>query len=93
MNEDGVRFYNGVLDELEKYGIKPIVTLFHCDHPQKVEDLGGWLNDDIVEIFATYARRVFQVFAPRVSIFTTVNEPSMYCTNNYRKIREATGKF
>ena len=67
LNADGVCFYNGILDELEKYGIKPIVILYHWDHPQQIEDLGGWLSNNMVKTFATYARRMFEIFAPHLS--------------------------
>ncbi len=32
-NEDGLAFYDRVLDELEKHGIEPLVTLSHYDMP------------------------------------------------------------
>ncbi len=32
-NEAGLAFYDSVFDELEKYGIEPVVTLSHYESP------------------------------------------------------------
>ena len=84
INPNGIRFYHNVLDELEKNGIEPFVTLYHWDHPQSIEENGGWLNKEMVELFAAYSRVVFQEFAPRVKYFLTINEPYIYCVGGYR---------
>jgi beta-glucosidase len=77
-NPEGVAFYNGLLDELVKHGIEPIVTLYHWDLPQVLEDQGGWPERFMVDRFADYARRAVEAFGDRVSTWTTFNEP--WCT-------------
>nr|TKR97034.1 hypothetical protein D5086_0000217040 [Populus alba] len=48
INEEGIQFYNNLIDELIKNGIQPYVTLFHWDTPQAIEDkYGGFLSPDI----------------------------------------------
>ena len=51
-NEAGIRFYTNILDELEKYGIEPIVTLYHFDMPQHLIDkYGGWASREAIDDF------------------------------------------
>lgn len=77
-NAEGFAFYHRVLDELEKYGIEPLVTLYHWDLPQPLEDAGGWPDRAIVDRFVEYAQRTVEEFKDRVTYWTTFNEP--WCT-------------
>jgi len=74
-NQAGFDFYHRLLDELERHGIEPIVTLYHWDLPQPLEDSGGWPNRDTAARFEEYASRTVGEFKDRVRRWTTVNEP------------------
>ncbi|XP_014233582.1 cytosolic beta-glucosidase-like [Trichogramma pretiosum] len=83
VNQKAVDYYHDILDELEINNIIPFVTIYHWDHPQVLEDQGGWLNESMIDAFADYARFVFEEFGPRVRVFTTFNEPNVYCLAAY----------
>jgi len=79
VNPEGFAFYHRLLDELEKYGIEPIATLYHWDLPQALEDKGGWPVRETAEAFVDYARIVVDEFKDRITYWTTFNEP--WCTS------------
>ena len=83
VNEDGLEYYSRVVDKLIESGIEPMVTLFHWDLPSALHYKGGWLDRDIVEAFARYARIVAARFAGRVTKFMTINEPQCIAMLGY----------
>ena len=78
VNEEGIAFYNRLIDELITNGIEPYITLFHWDYPYALYQRGGWMNPDSVNWFAEYARLVTERFSDRVRYFITFNEPQCF---------------
>ncbi|MGI5213160.1 GH1 family beta-glucosidase [Plantactinospora sp. CA-290183] len=75
VNPRGLDFYDRLVDELRGRGIDPIITLYHWDLPQALEDRGGWTNRETAEHFADYAAAVYARLGDRVTTWTTLNEP------------------
>lgn len=75
VSEAGLDFYRRLVDGLLERGIAPLVTLYHWDLPQALDDEGGWLSRDTVDAYVDYAALVAEALGDRVPSFTTFNEP------------------
>jgi beta-glucosidase len=91
VNTRGLDFYDRLIDELLKAGIKPNVTLNHWDLPLDLQNVGGWSNRDITNWFADYARIVFDRLGDRVGMWATHNEPFVVSIVGYQMGHFAPG--
>ena len=74
-NKKGLDYYRMLVDGLRDRGIEPMLTLYHWDLPQALEDRGGWTSRETSERFAEYAGIVYEEFADSVKYWITLNEP------------------
>jgi beta-glucosidase len=72
---EGLDFYRHLVDGLCARNILPVLTLYHWDLPQPLQDAGGWPERDTAYRFAEYAAVVAQALGDQVGTWITVNEP------------------
>ena len=83
-DEDGIRFYNDVIDETIKNGMIPVMNLHHFDLPVELYNkYGGWISKHVVELFVKFAETAFKLFGDRVKHWTTFNEPMVVVEGQY----------
>ncbi len=75
VNPKGLAFYDRLVDELLKSGIRPKATLYHWDFPASLQERGGWPCRDSIDWFGEYAAILFEKLADRVNFWATHNEP------------------
>lgn len=74
-NEEGLKFYDDMFDELLKHGIEPVITLSHFEIPfYLVKEYGGWRNRKVVDFFVRYATVVMERYKTKVKYWMTFNE-------------------
>ena len=74
-NQKGLDFYRRLVDGLRERSIEPMLTLYHWDLPQALEDRGGWTNRETSERFSEYAGIVYEALSDSVEFWITLNEP------------------
>ncbi|MCR5883292.1 beta-glucosidase [Rhizobacter sp. J219] len=75
LNPAGVDYYRRLVCLLREAGIQPMVTLYHWDLPQALQDEGGWTSRRCAHDFANYARAMFEALGDEVPVWFTINEP------------------
>jgi beta-glucosidase len=90
-NRRGLDFYRRLVDALLVAEIEPVLTLYHWDLPQALEDAGGWSERETAYRFAEYAWEVFGAVGDSVRYWLTLNEPWCSAFMGYGMGRHAPG--
>ncbi len=91
-NPKGLDYYKRLLDELHKADIRPLVTMYHWDLPQTLEDKGGWPNRDTAGYFTDYANLLVKNLGDRVNAWCIFNEPNIFTWLGYGTGVHAPGR-
>lgn len=85
VNEAGLAFYERLIDTLLAHHIEPVLTLYHWDMPQALQDeYGGWEDRRIIADFEHYCVTLFRRFAGKVKYWVSLNEQNYNLTNAYQ---------
>lgn len=77
-SEEGLKYYESLIDELLRYGIEPVVTICHFDIPLNlVEKYGSWRSRKVIDFYLNYCDAVFRYFKDKVRYWITFNEINM----------------
>jgi len=74
-NQDGLDFYDRLVDGMLTRGLKPAATLYHWELPQALADKGGWRNADMPSWFADFTHTIMSRIGDRVWSAAPINEP------------------
>ncbi len=84
VNEEGLKFYEDLIDELISNDITPIITIYHWDLPQALQDLyGGWESREIIEDFNNYCITLYKRFGNKVKHWVSLNEQNVFIGLGY----------
>lgn len=91
-NREGLRYYRRLLERLRELGVQPVVTLYHWDLPQSLQDAyGGWANRALADHFRDYAELCFRHFGGQVKYWITIDNPYVVAWHGYATGRLAPG--
>ncbi len=74
-NEEGIAFYNDLIDTCLSHGIEPVITLQHFEMPWGlVKKYNGFMDKHVIDYFCRFASVCFERFGDRVKYWMTINE-------------------
>lgn len=74
-NEEGLKFYDDLIDELLSHGIQPVLTINHFDMPAHLANwYGGWKDRKLIDFFLNYCTTIFKRYKGKVNYWMTFNE-------------------
>lgn len=74
-NQQGLSFYENVIDECLKYGIEPMITICHDELPLHLANqYDGWSDRLLIDRYLRLCRVLFEQFGKKVKYWLTFNE-------------------
>jgi len=75
--------YERMVDRLLELGITPMLTLHHFTHPAWFHQISPWHTEKSIDAFSTFADKIASVFADRIRLYATFNEPIVWLLAAY----------
>lgn len=92
INQKGLDFYNDLINALIKHRIEPILTIYHWDLPQALQDeYGGWESRQIIKDFTNYCITLYKAFGDRVKYWVSLNEQNVFTRLGYQTAMHPPG--
>lgn len=92
VNQKGLDFYNDLINELIGHHIEPILTIYHWDLPQALQDAyGGWESRQIIKDFTNYCITLYKAFGDRVKYWVSLNEQNVFTRLGYQSAMHPPG--
>ncbi|NLN69325.1 MAG: glycoside hydrolase family 1 protein [Chloroflexi bacterium] len=82
-DENALDRYREMLIGLQNRKMTPMVTLHHFSEPLWVAEMGGWENEAIIDLFATFVKKSVTALMPYCHLWVTINEPNVFAFNAY----------
>ena len=91
-NQEALKHYQDVCDELIVNDIQPVITLHHYTDPLWFFDRGGFEKEENIKYFVRFCKTVFSTLHPRVHMWFTFNSPDGYAFKGYHQGMVPPGK-
>lgn len=79
VNEEGLEFYEKLIDKLIEYNIEPMICLYHFDMPLALyEKYDGFSSRHVKDEFVKYGKILVDRFHEKVKYWITFNEHNLY---------------
>lgn len=74
-NEEGLKFYDNVIDEMLKLGMEPLITISHYEMPLNLAfKYNGWYGRETIDCYVRYCETLFRRYKDKVKYWILVNQ-------------------
>ena len=74
-NEEGLAFYDRLIDEIIKNGMEPVITVYHYDIPLTlVTKYGGFASRKMIDFYVRYAEVLLKRYRGKVKYWILCNQ-------------------
>lgn len=74
-NEEGLKFYDRMIDEMIQLGMEPLITIHHDELPNFLaEQYDGWSSRHTIDCYIKYCKVLFERYGKKCRYWLTFNE-------------------
>jgi len=86
-NEEGLKFYDNLIDEMVKLGIEPVMTMSHYEMPLHLAtEYGGWTNRKCVDFYMNLFTVLFDRYHTKIKYWILINQINMLGWGDYASL-------
>lgn len=86
-NEEGLKFYDSLIDEIIKNGMEPLITISHYEMPIHLAlEYNGWHNRKTIDFFVHYAEVLFKRYQGKVKHWILVNQMNLISFESFNHL-------
>ena len=74
-NEEGLKFYDDLIDTIIANGMEPLITVSHYEMPLNLAlKYNGWASRELIAFYMNYCKAIFERYKDKVKYWLTFNE-------------------
>ena len=87
VNEEGLKYYDSLIDEIIKNGMEPLITISHYETPYVYTEMwNSWLDERMIDEFVLFAKTIMQRYQDKVKYWLTFNEINAVIFGTYASV-------
>ncbi|AIG26483.1 glycoside hydrolase family 1 protein [Brevibacillus laterosporus] len=86
-NEEGLAFYDKLIDEIRSLGMEPIITMLHYETPLNITlQYGGWNNRKVIDFFVRYGEVLLDRYKDKVKYWIVINQINLMYHESFNSV-------
>jgi 6-phospho-beta-glucosidase len=92
-NEEGLKFYDALIDEIISNGMTPLITISHYEMPLNLTlNYVGWYSREVIDFFVRYCETLFDRYKGKVKYWIIVNQINLIVHESFNHLGIAEDK-
>ncbi|MBL1224427.1 glycoside hydrolase family 1 protein [Enterococcus sp. BWR-S5] len=86
-NEEGLKFYDALIDEIIANGMEPLITLSHYEMPLYLTtQYNGWHDRKMIDFFTCFSEVLFNRYKGKVTYWILVNQMNLITHESFNHL-------
>ena len=86
-NEEGLRFYDDLIDEIIKNGMEPMITMSHYEMPLHLTlEYDGWYSREVIDYFVRFGKVLLDRYHKKVKKWIVVNQINLITYESFNHL-------